>query len=226
MKNLIILFALIFTAQFATAQLHSYNSSIMENTKSMSQGANNSFSIEMAGIDQEMAEDVWKKYSKNYDTKAKRDRKTKEYFADDAEVRDISDNPVDIYTSFSREDTITTATFWFNLGGAYLSSELHSGKIQAAEAFVNAYAFEVGKEAAKEELKMEEKAQKELEKELAKLEKDNKEYHKKIEDAKALIDEMEKNIEVNIKDQEKKNMEINVQKDVIKMKEDNLAKFN
>lgn len=226
MKNLIILFTLIFTTQFATAQLHSYGSSIMEDTKSMSQGANNSFSIEMAGINQDMAEDVWKKYAKNYDAKSKRDRKSKEYFADDAEIRDISDNPVDIYTSFSQEDSITTATFWFNLGGAYLSSELHSDKIQAAQAFVNAYAFDVGKVQAKEELKLEEKAQKELEKQLVKLEKDNKEYHKRIEDAKALIAEMEKNIETNVKAQEKKNMEINVQKDVVKMKEENLSKFN
>lgn len=226
MKNLIFLFAFTLISNLATAQLHSYNSTIDESSEIMSQGSNNAFTLELPGVGKDMAEDIWKKYSKNYDGKTKKDRKSKEFFTDDAEIRDMSSNPVDIYASFSNVDTTTTAQFWFDLGGAYLSSELHADKVGAAQSLLNAYAFEVGKEKAKEGLKYQEKGLKELEKDMSKLQKNNKEYHKRVEEAKKLIAEMERNIEVNVKNQEAKQTEIDGQKVIVEKAASLLSKFN
>ncbi|MFK7936055.1 MAG: hypothetical protein AB8G22_21255 [Saprospiraceae bacterium] len=226
MKNWFLLFALFTFSQLATAQLHSYDSFVQEEEKMMSKGSNNGFTITLSGINKDMAEDVWKKFSKTYDVRAKRDRKTKEYFADNAQIGEMSNNPVDIYTTFSQADTNTVVNFWFDLGGAYLSSDLHNEQVSAANTVLQSYAFAVGKKRAEEELKVEEKVEKELEKQFEKLEKENKEFHKRIEEAKELIAKMEKNIEVNLEEQEKKKMEMNTQKEVIKVKENVLSEFN
>lgn len=227
MKQITLLLAFFLMTTFSFAQMHhlydSYN--IMEEEKSMSKGFNNGFTIRLIGSTSKMAEDVWKGYVKNYGGKTKKDRKLGEFFTDDAKIRDISDNTVDVYASFSNADTFTVANVWFDLGGAYLSTEAHSEQSPGAEAFIKAYAFEVGKEVAKEDLKAQEKYMKELQKDLKDLEKDNEGYHKKIEEAKKLIAEMEKNIEVNLENQETKKEEIKVQQDVVKQAESELGKY-
>ena len=225
MKNWFLLFALFTFSQLATAQLHSYDSFIQEESKMMSKGSNNGFSITLTGIEKGMAEGVWKKFSKNYDVRSKRDRKTKEYFSDNANIAEMSSNPVDIYTTFSQVDTNTVVNFWFDLGGAYLSTAQHNDQVSAANTVLQSYAFAVGKKRAEEELKAEEKVQKVLEKDLEKLEKDNKTFHKRIEEAKALIAEMEESIKVNLEDQEKKKMEITTQKVVVNKKGEALNAF-
>ena len=223
--SLFLILFLCSTLSFAQMQ-HLYDSyDITEAEKSMSQGFNNSFSVQLVGATSKMAEDVWKSYIKNYGGKTKRDRKLGEYFTDDAKVRDLSDNTIDVYASFSNADTFTVANIWFDLGGAYLSTKAHSEQSPAAEAFIKAYTFEVGREVAKENLKVQEKYMKSLQKEFRDLEKDNETYHRKIEEAKKLIAEMEKNIEVNLQNQETKKEEINIQGEVVKKAEAQLGKY-
>lgn len=226
MKNWFLFLVLIAFAPLANAQMHAYNAAIQEDAKMMSKGTQNAFSIELPNITEKVAEEVWKKFSKTYDAKSKRDRKTREYFAEDAKINEMGSNPIDIYTTFSELEEGTMVNFWFDLGGAFLSSELHDAQVSAANTMLQSYAFAVGKKQAEDELKAEEKAQKELEKELEKLVKDNKEYHKKIEEAKELITKMENNIKTNEQDQEKKQTEIGAQKEVVKTKGANLAEYN
>ncbi|MEL7021253.1 MAG: hypothetical protein AAGK47_06590, partial [Bacteroidota bacterium] len=83
MKNWFLFLVLIAFAPLANAQMHAYNAAIQEDAKMMSKGTQNAFSIELPNITEKVAEEVWKKFSKTYDAKSKRDRKTREYFAED-----------------------------------------------------------------------------------------------------------------------------------------------
>ena len=71
------------------------------------------------------------------------------------------------------------------------------------------------KNVVKRDLEKEEKKLKGFEKELSKLENKNKDYHSDIEKARMKIAENEKNIEVNLKDQDTKKAEIELQKKTV-----------
>lgn len=221
-------FLLIFSliAAFSTAQIKGYDiQTVSEDTKSMSMGTNPSFSVQIVGVTPKMAESEWKSFIKSYKGKTKKNRKTKEFFTDDANITDISDLPVDVYASFSNADTTTTATFWFNLGDSFLSSEMHADRTPAVENLLKAYSFEVRKQMARDNLKAQEKHYRGLEKDMKGLKKDNASYHKEIEEAKKRIATMEKSIEMNIKAQEVKKEEIANQNKVVEKATEHLSKF-
>lgn len=221
MKNLMLVCVLAISisnmtiAQDAMSAFAPAEAKITESARMMSQGAKNALSVELPGTDEKTAENVWKDFSKSWKGKTKKDRKTKEYFTDNAEIRSISSNTVDVYATFNKTGNSTTATVWFDLGGAYLSSEAHKEAYIAAEQLMREYVKQVNRVHAEDYQAAQEKALKNLEKEMKSLQKDNEDYHKKIEDAKKLIAEMEKNIEQNLKSQEDKRKEIENQEKVV-----------
>lgn len=226
MKQLTFLIIFSLTATFLTAQIKGYDShQISEASKSMSLGTNSSFSIDLVGTTPKMAENEWKSFIKSYKGKTKKNRKAGEYVTDDANIDDISDLPVDIYASFSNADTVTTGTFWFNLGDSFLSSDMHADRTPAVENLLKAYAFEVNKQMARDNVKAQEKYQRSLDKDLKNLVKDNASYHKEIEEAKKRIAVMEKNIEMNLKAQEDKKTEIEKQNVVVEKATEHLSKY-
>ena len=61
---------------------------------------------------------------KNFKGKLKYNRKIDEYFSDNAEIKDMSENAVDIISKvYDNGAEGTTVAIWFNLGVTYLSSE-------------------------------------------------------------------------------------------------------
>jgi hypothetical protein len=214
MKNLVILFLCAFTFSHLAAQ---EQLRVMEAPKTMSEGVNNSLVIELWNVDAKTVEKEWRKYTRQFKGKTKKERKMKHWFTDDAKVRTISPNTVDIYAWFdeNKKNKVTTATFWFNLGGAYVSSQLDPAQYGAAVKFLLDFKNSLDLVEAEDELGMQEKLLKELEKELEKLEKDNKDYYNKIEDAEKLIAEMKQKIQKNLKDQEAKRLEIDSQRKMV-----------
>ncbi len=205
-----------FLYSFADAQIE-------EGRRYMSQGTNNSISLEIPNADAKMTKKVWTKYLKDKTKggKTKYTRKTDESFTDDAEYVPIGGaNTLDIYAKFEDAGENCRATIWFDLGGAYLNSEMHGDKYNEGEKFLMRFAIAVAIEKTEEELAEEEKKQKNLEKDLDKLKKDKDGYHKDIEEAKQKIAEAEANIEQNIKDQASTETAIEIQDKVInKIKE-------
>ncbi len=193
-------------------------SQISEGSRSMSQGSNNSFSLDIPEADEKVAKKVWKNYVKK-ETKGgknKYTKKTEEYFADDVELLSIGGaNTVDIYAKFQQVGENVSATVWYDLGGAYLSSDMHPDKSQEGQKFLMYYAIAVAVEMTKIELEEEEKKKKNMEKDLASLIKKKEGYLKDIENAKQLIREREAMIEQNIKDQETMNDTIKDQDGVV-----------
>ncbi|MEM8526725.1 MAG: hypothetical protein AAGG68_18945 [Bacteroidota bacterium] len=198
---------------------------INEGMQLMSAGSNNALTMAIPGADKKKVEHVWKEFSKDFKARTKRDRKSGMYFSDDAKLRSLSGNDIDVYARFDEGGSGTVATVWFDLGGAYLASETHESSYEEAEELMTRFANAVGKSMAEDNVHDQEKILKGMNKELDKLEKDQDTYHKKIEEAKALIAEMEGNIKQNEKDQENKKVEIQKQEDVIVKAKDKVKEF-
>jgi hypothetical protein len=196
---------------FVSLMLHAQgNYEIKEGMLSMSRGEKNSFTLVIPDATASLAEDTWKKYMRDFKGRPKLDKKSNEWVTDDAELKAVSENTIDIYTKFHENlgAHFTEATFWFDLGGAYMSSEVHPDKYAFSKQFMNKYGDLVTSLIIEEELKAQEKRLKELEGDLSKLVKENDDFHKKIQEAQSIIDEMEKNIKVNVNAQDVKKSEI------------------
>lgn len=204
MKLLYTLLIVAFAITFSQAQ-------IIEEVRSMPQGSNNSLSLDIPDADVKLAKKVWGKYLKANAKggKTKSVKKTDITFTDNAEVVAIGGaNSVDIYAKFTQVGANTSVTLWYDLGGAYLSSDMHGDKYTEGEKFLMRFALAVVVETTKLELKAEEKKAKGLAKDLANLEKKKAGYHKEIEVAENKIRQAESNIETNIKEQEVTNTAI------------------
>lgn len=184
----------------------------------MSEGTFNSLTIVLPEGSEKDAPKEWIKYFKKYG-KTKKNRKTDEYFSDDAQILGMSDNTVDVYTKFNGN----TMTVWFNLGGAYLSSMEHPDGFATGEQLLMDYGLHLQILAVEDELKAEEKALKDLESDREKLVKNKETLEQNIEDWKAKIAQAEADIEQNISDQAAKKNEIGEQKTLIEQVKARLA---
>lgn len=198
---------------------------IEEQLETMSMGTHNALRMAIQGADEKKVEQVWKQFSKDFKTRTQKDRKSGLYVSDDAKISSLSSNTVDVYAQFERGGNGVLATMWFDLGGAYLSSETHNEAYDQGEQLMRDFANAVRKSMAEDNVKEQEKGLKVLNKDLEKLEKENDQYEKKIEEAKELIKEMEANIQQNGKDQTAKQQEIEAQEKVVEKAKTKVKKY-
>lgn len=177
MKKLSFLSALLISAFALSAQAY------LEGPKMMSQGENNSFTIDFNVGNADAIGDLWVDYQKNFKAKKpKLDKKANEYFADDARIDKISDNTIDLYSKVaSKSGKGAVLTIWFDLGGAYLSSNRHPDRIAGAREWMAGFEQVVKAAFAKEALEAEEAMLKDLGKELKDLEKEKENADKVVE---------------------------------------------
>lgn len=188
---------------------------VNEETKSMSLGKQAGFQIDIDGADEDLTEDIWKQYIKDFG-KSKRNKKAKEYYSIGAKVPLISGaDEIDIYVSFDERVKMTSVMMWVDLGTGFVNSDEYPKEAQGAQEFLMNFYLAVKKEAIEEEMKSQEKIMNKMAKELRKLEKKNTGFHKDIEKAKEKIEKAEKNIEQNLKDQEDQRITIEQQRKVI-----------
>lgn len=181
---------------------------ITESEQYMSQGTYNCLSVELPAGSEKTAPKEWTKFFKKYG-KTKRNRKTGEYFTDDAIITGLSDNSVDVYATFNGN----TMTAWFDLGGVYLSSS--DAGFGTAEQLLLDFGLSLKMQQVEEELKGEEKTMKSLHSDMKKLEKNKATLEKNIATWKAKIAQAEADIEQNIKDQEAKRVQIGNQEIIV-----------
>ncbi|NND09224.1 MAG: hypothetical protein HKN87_22865 [Saprospiraceae bacterium] len=199
MKKMIMLF-LMGTSSLTLALGQDSNvGGVTEQTRFMSQGEHNAFAITIEGADLKGTASYWENYAKEFKGKTKTDRKTGEVFTDNAKMPDLSANTIDIYARFAEEGQNQVTVFsWFDLGGAYIDSELHPEKSERVRTILTEFARFVAKNQAEVLVELQQKALKDLERDFQKLEKENRQFHKKIDEAKALIAEMESEIQQNL----------------------------
>lgn len=191
---------------------------ITESEQYMSQGTYNSLSVELPSGSEKNAPKEWTKFFKKYG-KTKKNRKTDEYFTDDANIMGMSNNSVDVYTKFNGN----TMTAWFDLGGTYLSS-VDEG-FATGEQILLDFGLHLKILQVEDELKDEEKNMKSVQSDLKKLEKSKATLEKNIENWKAKIAQAEADIEQNIRDQEAKTIQIGNQEIIVEQVKARLAEL-
>ena len=96
---------------------------VSERDMSMSLGKQTAFSIDIDGADEDMTEDVWKKYIKDYG-KSKRNKKAKEYYVLGARVPMIAgSSDLDLYIKFEERVGHTTASLSIDKGGSFVNTQ-------------------------------------------------------------------------------------------------------
>lgn len=168
---------------------------VVEETRSMSKGSYNALVLKLTGTTEKEVLKEWSRFVKDYGGKTKYDKKGGEYFTDNATVKEMSDNTIDIYMKVtpSGEDLILSA--WFNLGVTYLSSNEHPDRYPAAEEMMKTFSLNVSAAMIEADLKLKEQELKDLEKEQKDLEKDKANREKDIASYEETIRKMETNID-------------------------------
>lgn len=200
---------------FAVAILPAQKIKVKEGSESIGGGNNNSFTVTLYGVNPSDAEESFRSFMKQYD--GKRSSKDGGVFVDNATMKDLSQNTVDVYgkAKGSKGDKEITFVVAFDLGGVFLNSNDHKAAANAAEKLVKEFAIKATKDAIEAEMKAAQKVQEKLEDDQKDLEKDNKNLVSDIENYKAKIKKAEDDIVKNKADQDKKKAEIEAQKKVV-----------
>ncbi len=170
---------------------------VVEQTATMSQGSHTCLSLELMGSDTKIILKSWAKFAKNFKGKTKFDKSTNETFTDNATIKEISDNTVDMYAVVSGAEGKGKIMVWFNLGVTYLNSQDHAERYAAAEKIMVDFGYYVSTDLIAAQLKLKAKELKMEQKELKKIEKVRLGYEKKIENLKKVIAKAETGIKTN-----------------------------
>ena len=211
MKNLTFLFFAYFCFAFSiNAQIN-----ISEETISMSQGLKNGFSVEMLEITPLEAEKRWAKHLKPYKGKTKKVKNSNEWFTNDAKMKLISNNTVDVYAVFTPIQNGTRLIVWYDLGGNYLNTESHGEKANTGKKVLYDFVLSIKKEQTIVQIKQEEENLSQIQEDIEKLSKTEKDFLKTIEDLKAKIATLEADVKENKTSQSQKKSQLETQKRLI-----------
>jgi hypothetical protein len=188
---------------------------VKESNENIGGGSHPALVVTLYGVSPSSAEESFRSFMKTYD--GKRSSKDGGIFIDNASIKDISANTIDVYgkAQGSKDDKEITFIVAFDLGGAFLNSGDHKSSMNSAEKIVKDFAIKATKDAIEEELKEAKKVQSKLEDDQKDLEKDNKNLHDDIEKYKEKIKKAEEDLVKNKSDQDKKKAEIEAQKKVV-----------
>lgn len=159
---------------------------ITESYEKIADGKNNSLSVIIYETDSKNVEKEWKTLMKDFGAKVS---SKKEIFADDAIIKNISPDTLEIYAIIeSVNDFDTKLIVAFNMGGKFLSSVIHNDEYKTAERIIHDFAVSCAKNEVLEQIK-------DAEKSLGKLKNDSTQLVKENEDLSKKISQWEMNIE-------------------------------
>ena len=186
-------------------------------TENIAGGSHEAYKIEIYNPDEEVIEKKWKSLMKDYDAKFDYDKKTKEYFADNARIKTVSTNDMDIYAKIlpNKTEKRTILIVSVDLGGAFLNPTTHADKHKNFEKVLYDFAITMNKEAIQANIEMAEEELKKTEKDLNSKEKEKEKAQENIADAKKKIEENENKVKDNNKEQEVLREKIGKQKQAI-----------
>lgn len=185
--------------------------------KTMSEGVYEAIVIQVPDLNKKVVAGLWTDFTKDfYGVRTKYNRKTKEYFSDDADISAIGlGNTFDMYTTIEDKGDGSELSVWFDLGGAFMSAREHSDRHLEAEKMLLRFGLEAAKEKIRLDIKAQEKALDGLMGDLKKLENDKERHEREIEKAQEAIARAEQGLEENAQSQENKNAEIKAQEELI-----------
>lgn len=192
---------------------------VHEQSEDLGKGKNNALVVTIYGADEGDVEHEWKSLMKDYNAKKISSSKGI-MFADNATIKEMGNNTIDIYSRFDVKKDEIELVVAFDLGGAYLSSSAHADKYKIAEKILHDFAVKMTSEAITGKLKEQQKALDKLTSQQKDLEKDNKNLTGDISDYQNRIKKDQDAVTKNKEDQAKKQSEISNQQKVV----DELAK--
>lgn len=190
----------------------SLSAQVDEREALMSLGDQNALTIDIQNVDQKELESYFKSYFKEYG-KVKYNRKGNEYYMNEAKIKSISKDKVNVYAKMEELNKAARLYLWVDSGMSIINSDENEKEFEAASDILVDFSTFIEKSLIEDELKAAEKNLEKMERDLTQLEKDNKKYHSSIEDAQKKIAEMEEAIDQNVKDQENKNQELSIHKE-------------
>jgi hypothetical protein len=190
----------------------SQNMETKEVRKSMSKGNQPGIEIIIPHISEDNLEDAIKTVTKKYKGDKEKVKRSNEIYLDDALIKEISENTIDIHQIIEKEGTGLRYTVFFNLGGAFLDSKLNAQKFAYAEEIVNRIALKASEIRIDDILKEEQGKLEDLVDDQEDLVKDKEDATEDIQKANDLIAKREKEIQENIKLQSTKTIEIDKQR--------------
>ncbi|MDQ3191550.1 MAG: hypothetical protein M3Q58_08150 [Bacteroidota bacterium] len=208
-KNILLLILTVFTVQLMAQK----KISVSESSENIGNGKNNSLIVTIYESNTSDIEKEWKSIMKSYGAKVS---SKKEIFADDATIKVLGPNTVDVYArAEDNKNGSIKFIVGFDLGGAFVSSSQHSAEYKEVKKILHDFAVKMSKEAVESQMKDAEKQQKKNEKDFESLVKDKSSLEKDIENYKSKIKSAEEDIQKNLKEQEAKKKEVEAQKVVI-----------
>lgn len=201
---------------------------LREESRSMSQGTHNALVLDLPGANAKDVAKLWGSFVKEFKGKTQTDRKTGETFTDDATIKSISENTLDLYVRvLSKGTSGCELQLWINVGLDYLNSGKYPAQYGQAEDILKRFTNLASLSMMESELKAQQKRLKDLEKQLGDLVKIKGNTEKSINKNREAIAKLEAEIRQyesalvqNANDQGNKQGEIDTQKAVI----DNIEK--
>ncbi len=223
MKKIILIAALVSFAVASKAQ----KIDVKETNEKFSTGSKNALTVTIYENNSDNVESKWKSRLKDYKNEKVKSAK-KELFGDNVEIKELGNNPVDVYSTFEEDKKTKTVIMHVgvDLGGAYLKSSEQKDQYNEMEKIVKEFAIKMTKESLQEKVKDSEKVLSKLEDNQKDLEKDNKNLKSDIVNYKEKIKKAETDITTNETDQVKKKAEIETQKKVVDEAKKILDKVN
>lgn len=210
-KYLLLLLVVPFFASTAFAQ--KVKISVDEKNEKIGDGSHNCLVVTIYDANKDDVMKEWKSKMKDYNAKVSG---KDEVFADNAMIKEISDNTVDVYARAEKGGNDNEVKFivGFQMGEDWLSSSKYPSQFKAAEKIVKDFATKMTKDAIGDKVKTAEKALGKLKDEKSDLEKKNKDLHDDIADYQDKIKKAESDIKTNEDDQAKKQAEVDAQQKV------------
>jgi hypothetical protein len=192
----------------------SQKAKVDEKSEKIGGGSHNALVVTIYETDADEILKEWKSKMRDHDAKVS--TKDGEMFADNALLKTMGNNTVDIYARVEKvKDGEVKFIVGFDLGGAFLNSKEHSSQYNEAKKIVQEFADKVTKESIAGQLKEAEKLLAKRVGEQEDLVKKNKDLQDDIVSYKEKIKKAEDEIVKNNSEQENKKKEIETQKKVV-----------
>jgi hypothetical protein len=191
------------------------NAQVLEETRVMSVGSKPALTIVHQGADTKFVDSEWREFMKPYGRVAKV-KQSKETMAQEVQILDIGGvNNLNIYNLNETTGDGVKSIVWFDLGSGFVNSTGYPKEYVASVKLLKDFAQKVKVDLITNDLETQQKQLSKFENNLGKLQREQDNLHKIIEDSKKRIAQAESDIEQNIKDQDAAQKEIDGQKNVV-----------
>lgn len=213
-------FPLLLIGMLSQPILAQVKATVKEEIRTNSKGSNPALVMEFPVTTAEKVKDAWSSFVKDYKGKTEYNKKDKEYFTNNAVIKEMSDNTLDICARIDdKAEKGSEISVWFSFGPTYISQKDNPKQFEVANKIMEKFAKKLSADLLEDQLKEEEKLLKKMEDDLKDLAKDEAKRKKDIEEYKETIKKMEENIKkaeedvkIKIEEQAKKKGEVDTQK--------------